>query len=172
MIVKLQRTSLAASIAVMLSACGAGGDASLATPSGKTLAAVEAVAAAGCPALALNGIDAQTLTGASTPLQMGTYGIRRPGAPVLIDGKHSPANYRAAPALPAWQFATSDPTNGALSFECDVAPTTGWHSYKRNGGSHQQVVVTGGRNATPDHIYTVYNGQQLAAALQEAGLAP
>jgi pectate lyase len=125
-----------------------------------------------CPALELSGIDAQTLTGASTPLQLGTFGTRRPGPPVLIDGKHSPTNYRAAPVLPAWQFATTDPTNGALTFECDVAPTLGWHSYKRNGSSHQQVVVTGGRNAAPQNVYTVYNGQQLVAALQDAGLAP
>ncbi len=78
--------------------------------------------------LTLNGIDAQTLTGATTPLQLGTYGTRSPGAPVLINGKHSPSNYRAAPVLPAWQFATTDPTNGALTFECDVAPAMGWHS--------------------------------------------
>ncbi|MES2321893.1 MAG: hypothetical protein V4633_06505 [Pseudomonadota bacterium] len=76
----------------------------------------------------MNGIDAQTLTGATTPLQLGTYGTRSPGAPVLINGKHSPSNYRAAPVLPAWQFATTDPTNGALTFECDVAPAMGWHS--------------------------------------------
>jgi pectate lyase len=170
---QLQRTCLAASIALMLSACGAGDGTSQAPSSVTTLATIDSVASGGgCPAVALDGIDAQTLTGDSTPLQMGTFGTRRPGPPVLIDGKHSPSNYRAAPVLPTWQFATSDPTNGVLTFECDVAPTTGWHSYKRNGSSHQQVVVTGGRNATPDHIYTVYNGQQLVAALQEAGLAP
>jgi pectate lyase len=172
MIVKIQQTCLAASIGLMLSACGGGDATSPASPAGKTLATVEAVGAAACPALTLDGIDAQTLTGASTPLQMGTFGTRRPGPPVLVDGKHSPSNYRAAPVLPAWQFATTDPTNGALTFECDVAPSVGWHSYKRNGSSHQKVVVTGGRNATPDHIYTVYNGQQLVAALQDAGLAP
>jgi pectate lyase len=172
MIIKMQQTCLAASIGLMLSACGGGDATSPASPAGKTLATVEAVGAAACPALTLDGIDAQTLTGASTPLQMGTFGTRRPGPPVLVDGKHSPSNYRAAPVLPAWQFATTDPTNGALTFECDVAPSVGWHSYRRNGSSHQKVVVTGGRNATPDHIYTVYNGQQLVAALQDAGLAP
>ncbi|MFC0252401.1 pectate lyase family protein [Massilia consociata] len=137
---------------------------------GATRASVTSAGA--CPALALDGIDAQTLTGESTPLQLGTYGTRRPGAPVLIGGKHSPTNYRAAPVLPTWQFATSDPTNGVLTFECDVAPNVGWHSYKRNGSAHQKVVVTGGRNAAPQHVYTVYNGQQLVAALHEAGLAP
>lgn len=179
MIAKLQRTSLAASIALMLGACGAGGDSAVAPPSAQTRGTIvssssssAAATASACPALALDGIDAQTLTGASTPLQMGSYGTRRPGPPVLIDGKHSPANYRAAPVLPVWQFATSDPTNGVLTFECDVAPANGWHSYKRDGSSHQKIVVTGGRNATPDHIYTVYNGQQLLAALQDAGLAP
>jgi pectate lyase len=155
MISSLQRTVLASSIALVLGACGGGAGESASSPgapaSAKLLATV--VAGSACPALALSGIDAQTLTGATTPLQMGNYGSRVPGAPVLIGGKHSPANYRAAPVLPAWQFATLDPTNGALTFECDVAPVVGWHSYKRNGSSHQQVVVTGGRNAAPQHIY-------------------
>lgn len=173
MIRNLQCTSLAATVGLMLSACGGGEVASAPGQMSKTSSlVVSAASGTACPALTLNGIDAQTLTGASTPLQLGTYGTRRPGPPVAIDGKHSPTNYRAAPVLPNWQFATSDPTNGVLSFECDVAPTVGWHSYKRNGGAHQQVVVTGGRNAAPQHIYTVYNGQQLVAALHEAGLAP
>jgi pectate lyase len=173
MIKESQRTCLAASIALMLSACGGSDGASTEPLSAKTASVVGVTAvSAGCPTLALNGIDAQTLTGASTPLQLGTYGTRRPGPPVLISGKHSPDNYRPAPVLPAWQFATSDPTNGALSFECDPAPATGWHAWKRDGASHQQVVVTGGRNALSQHIYTVYNGQQLVAALNEAGLAP
>lgn len=173
MIRYVQRTSLAAAVGLLLSACGGGDTAPSTMPMSRTSSLVVASASAtACPALTLNGIDAQTLTGASTPLQLGTYGTRRPGAPVLIDGKHSPTNYRPAPVLPTWQFATSDPTNGALGFECDVAPAVGWHGYKRNGGSHQQVIVTGGRNAAPRHVYTVYNGQQLVAALHEAGLAP
>jgi pectate lyase len=155
---------------LLLGACSGGDVTTRAPRSAQLLAMVGSVTA--CPALPLNGTDAQTLTGDSTPLQMYTYGTRRPGPPVLLNGLHSPSNYRVAPVLPVWQFATSDPTNGVLTFECDVAPTTGWHSYKRNGSLHQQVIVTGGRNATPDHVYTVYNGQQLVAALQEAGLAP
>jgi pectate lyase len=155
---------------LLLGACSGGDVTTRAPRSAQLLAMVGSVSA--CPALPLNGTDAQTLTGDSTPLQMYTYGTRRPGPPVLLNGLHSPSNYRVAPVLPVWQFATSDPTNGVLTFECDVAPTTGWHSYKRNGSLHQQVIVTGGRNATPDHVYTVYNGQQLVAALQEAGLAP
>lgn len=171
-----QHGCLVASIALMLSACGPGDPASpdaspLASGTmGRSLASVASTGA--CPALAIDGIDAQTLTGASTPLQLGTYGTRRPGPPVTIGGKHSPSNYRAAPVLPNWQFATSDPTNGVLGFECDVAPANGWHSFMRNGSGHRQVVVTGGRNAAPQHVYTVYNGQQLVAALNEAGLAP
>jgi pectate lyase len=173
MIVKMQRICLPASLALMLGACGSGEVAPTDAPAAKTLSTVvSATSTAGCPALALDGIDAQTLTGASTPLMVFTYGTRGPGAPVTIDGKHSPTNYRAAPVRPTWQFASSDPTNGVLSFECDVAPSIGWHSYKRNGSGHARVVVTGGRNAAPQHIYTVYNGQQLVAALNEAGLAP
>jgi len=173
MIYKLQLNSVAAAAALLLAGCGGGDLAPQASSTTKSLATVASVATGGaCPALALDGVDAQTLTGDATPLQLGTFGTRRPGAPVLIDGKHSPANYRAAPALPAWQFASSDPTNGALSFECDVAPAAGWHAYKRNGTAHQRVVVTGGRNALPQHVYTVYNGQQLVAALHDAGLAP
>jgi pectate lyase len=171
MIVKKQRFLIPTSIALMLSACGGTDVAPQASSMSRTAALVASSSA--CPALTISGIDAQSLTGASTPLQMGTFGTRRPGPPVLVDGKHSPSNYRVAPVVPAWQFATTDPTNGALSFECDVAPDTGWHSYKRNGATaHQKVVVTGGRNAAPQHIYTVYNGQQLVAALQEAGMAP
>src|SRR5438874_94665 len=123
MIAKMQLTCAAASVALMLSACGGSDATPRAATSSKLLATVGSSSA--CPALTLNGIDAQTLTGDSTPLQMGTYGTRRPGAPVLLDGKHDPSNYRAAPVLPVWQFATTDPTNGVLTFECDVAPSTG-----------------------------------------------
>ena len=175
MIAKLQQNCLAASIVMMLSACGAsdsGSPSGSAAPVSQASVRAAMAPAPACPALSLTGIDAQTLTGDSTPLQFGNYGNRVPGAPVLISGKHSPANYRAAPVLPTWQFATTDPTNGALTFECDVAPSAGWHSYKRNGSSHQAVVVTGGRNAAPQNVYTVYNGQQLIAALKDAGLAP
>jgi hypothetical protein len=70
MIHKFQRTGLAASIAVMLGACGAGGgDTAFAPPSSKTLATITSSAGSACLAAALNGIDAQTLTGASTPLR-------------------------------------------------------------------------------------------------------
>lgn len=173
MIRSLQATSLAAALGLLLSACGGGETGSPPVQMSKTSSlVVSSTAATACPALSLNGIDARTLTGASTPLQLGTYGTRRPGAPVLVGGKHSPANYRPAPVRPAWQFATTDPSNGMLSFECDPAPAVGWHSYKRNGSGHQKVIVTGGRNAAPQHVYTVYNGQQLVAALHEAGLAP
>ena len=55
---------------------------------------------------------------------MSNDGTRIPGAPVRIGGTHPPSNCRAAPALPAWQFATSGPTNGALTFECDIAAVT------------------------------------------------
>lgn len=63
------------------------------------------------------------------------------------------------------------------SLECDVAPDVGWHSYARSIGTaatitHQKVIVTGGRNAAKENIYTVYNGQQFIAALNEAGLKP
>jgi pectate lyase len=113
-------------------------------------------------------LDARTLTGTSTPLQIAQYGVRSFSAPVLVDGSHDPANYQAAPKLPAWQFATSDPTGGVLGFERESAPATGWHAWSRKG----EVVVTGGGAATADHVYTVFNGQQLVAALKQAGNAP
>ena len=173
MIAKMQRTCLAGATGLMLSACGGSDVAPTASPVvQQSKLSAQVVTGTACPALTINGIDAQTLTGETTPLQMGSYGTRVAGPPVLIGGKHAPSNYRAAPVLPSWQFATSDPANGALTFECDVAPRTGWHSYKRNGTSHQEVVVTGGRNAAVQHVYTVFNGQQLVAALKEAGLAP
>lgn len=132
-----------------------------------------------CPSITLSGTDAQTLTGSSTPItDISLYGVRNYETPALINGLHDPANYLAAPVLPTWQFATSDPTGGTLSsLECDVAPDTGWHTYHRTSGTsstitHGKIVVTGGRNATAEHIYTVYNGQQLVAAINEAGLSP
>ncbi len=132
-----------------------------------------------CPAITLTGTDAQTLTGSSTPItNLALYGVRSYSAPVLIDGSHNPSNYLAAPALPTWQFSTTDPTNGTLSsLECDIGQDVGWHNYHRTSGTsstitHGKVVVTGGRYATASHIYTVYNGQQLVAAINEAGLAP
>jgi pectate lyase len=129
-----------------------------------------------CPPVTLDGIDAQTLTGDSTPLQVAAYGVRNFSAPVEVDGKHDPANYLPAPVKPTWQFATADPTNGQLTdLECAVAPVVGFHSYHRKAGSpsaHEKVAVTGGRNAASNRVYTVFDGQQLVAAIQEAGLEP
>lgn len=113
-------------------------------------------------------IDAATLTGASTPLQTAQYGVRNYSAPVLTDGKHSPANYMAAPALPVWRFAQADPTGGVLTFERQPAPSNGWHAWSRKGA----VLVTGGGAARADRVYTVYNGQQLVAAINQAGNEP
>ncbi len=136
------------------------------------------VAKGTCPAMSVSGIDAQTLTGDSTPFQSAVYGVRNYEAPVAIGSKHSPSNYKAAPALPTWQFASSDPTEGTLSnLECDVAPDKGWPAYVRASGTsasitHKKVVVTGGRNAAANRIYTVFNGQQLVAAINEAKNEP
>lgn len=113
-------------------------------------------------------IDASTLTGASTPLQTANYGIRTYSAPVADSNGHDPANYRAAPALPQWQFALADPTGGVLTFERQTAPQDGWHTWSRKG----KVLVTGGSAAVANRVYTVYNGQQLVAAIQEAGNEP
>ena len=113
-------------------------------------------------------IDAKTLVGASTPLQTAQYGVRNYSAPVLVSGLHDPANYMAAPKLPVWQFASADPTGGVLTFERNSAPATGWHSRTRK----TPVLVTGGGSATANRVYTVYNGQQLIAAINEAGNEP
>jgi pectate lyase len=113
-------------------------------------------------------IDAATLTGASTPLQTAQYGIRNYSAPVLVGGLHDPASYMAAPRLPVWQFASGDPTGGVLTFVRQTAPATGWHTWSRKG----KVLVTGGSAATANRVYTVYNGQQLVAAINEAGNEP
>lgn len=114
-------------------------------------------------------LDARSLTGASTPLQTAGYGVRNYSAPVKdSSGHHDPANYKAAPKLPAWQFAQSDPTGGVLSFERASAPQDGWHTYSRAG----RVLVTGGSAAASDRVYTVFNGQQLVAAINQAGNEP
>lgn len=131
-----------------------------------------------CPAISLSAPDAKTFTGDSTPFQSAEYGVRNYAPPIEIDGKHKPENYMAAPVQPTWQFASSDPTDGTLTnLECDVAPDNGWHSYVRASGTaatitHQKVTVTGGRNAVPGRIYTVFNGQQLVAAINEAKNEP
>jgi hypothetical protein len=129
-----------------------------------------------CPSVTVDGIDAQTLTGDITPLQIAAYGVRNFSAPVAVDGKHDPANYLPAPVKPTWQFATTDPTGGQpTDLECAVGPDVGFHSYKRKGGSpsaHEKVAVTGGRNAATNRVYTVFNGQQLVAAIKESGLDP
>ncbi|GAA5170967.1 pectate lyase [Viridibacterium curvum] len=109
-------------------------------------------------------VDAKTLTGASTPFQSANYGVRNYSAPVKDSNGHDPANYKAAPVLPTWQFATSDPTGGKLTFEREVAPANGWHTWSRKG----KVTVTGGSGATASRVYTVFNGQQLVAAINEA----
>lgn len=75
MIQSLQRTSLAVAVGVLLSACG-GGEPETATAMSmsrtSSLVVSSATATTGCPSLPLNGVDAQTLTGASTPLQLGS----------------------------------------------------------------------------------------------------
>lgn len=85
-----------------------------------------------------------------------------------MNGLHNPANYKAAPKLPTWQFATVDPTRGVLTFERETAPANGWHSFSRKG----RVLVSGGSSATTNRIYTVFNGQQLVAAINAAGNDP
>lgn len=185
----------AAGLAFMLAGCGgsssddsaSGEDANTTSASTSTTSSSSASSASStsvysttiCPSITLSDTDAQTLTGDSTPISaIASYGVRNYSAPEDIDGEHDPDNYLAAPVLPTWQFATTDPTSGVLTdLECDVGPDVGWHSYHRTSGTsstitHGKVIVTGGRNATIDHIYTVYNGQQLVAAINDAGLSP
>ena len=113
-------------------------------------------------------LDAKTFVGASTPLQTAQYGVRNYAAPVLVDGLHDPANYLPAPRLPVWQFAQIDPTGGVLTFERQSAPANGWHAWTRKG----KVLVTGGGSASADRVFTVFNGQQLVAAIKDAGNEP
>lgn len=113
-------------------------------------------------------IDAKRLTGASTPLQTAQYGTRNFSAPVWVGKLHNPANYKAAPKQPAWQFAKEDPTHGVLTIERQPAPSDGWHTFSRKG----QVVVSGGSSAAADRIYTVFDPQQLTAAIEQAGNDP
>jgi pectate lyase len=112
-------------------------------------------------------IDALSLTDPTAPLLF-DVGNRSYAAPTTISGLHNPANYRAAPRLPAWQFATVDPTNGVLSFERETAPDIGWHGQSRKG----KVRVTGGSSAAANRVYTVFNKEQLLAALREAKNEP
>ncbi|MFT3734075.1 MAG: pectate lyase precursor [Rhodocyclaceae bacterium] len=122
------------------------------------------VASSVSSSVASGTIDAKTLTGASTPFQSANYGVRNYSAPVKDSNGHDPANYKAAPVLPTWQFASSDPTGGKLTFEREVAPANGWHTWSLKG----KVTVTGGSGATTSRVYTVFNGQQLVAAINEA----
>ena len=112
-------------------------------------------------------IDALSLTDPTAPLLF-DVGTRTYAAPTTISGLHNPGNYRAAPRLPAWQFATVDPTNGVLTFERETAPDIGWHGQSRRG----KVLVTGGSSAAANRVYTVFNKEQLLAALREARNEP
>jgi pectate lyase len=118
-------------------------------------------------------VDAATLTAGLPTTQINALaGVRTYSAAVAIDGKHDPSNYRAAPALPAWQFANGDPAGGALGFECETAPANGWHGFARNGSAHKPVLVTGGVNAAKSRVYTVFNKEQLLAAVNAARNEP
>jgi len=118
-------------------------------------------------------VDAATLSTGLPAAQISPQaGVRTYSAPVLLDGKHDPANYRAAPALPAWQFANADPTGGALGIECQPAPANGWHGFARNGTGHKPVLVTGGLGAAKNRVYTVYTKEQLLKAVNEGRNEP
>lgn len=177
MLIKVQRMSAAVSLLLLAAACGGGGGGgggSAAAPSG-TSSSAASVSSTGSSSSTSStasssgsAVDAASLTGTSTPLQIAQYGIRNFSAPVLVNGLHSPANYQVAPALPTFKFATVDPTGGVLSIERETAPANGWHAFSRKG----PVTVTGGSAAASNRIYTVFNGQQLVAALNEAGNDP
>jgi len=81
-------------------------------------------------------------------------------------------NFVAVPPTPVhidhYQNLPADPTGGALSFELETAPFLGWGSWSELG----PVIVTGGSNAAPNRIYTVFTKEQLIAALNEAGNEP
>jgi len=181
-----RRGLLASSISLGLLACGGGQEnaanfatlQSSAQPTAGRLDAGSAAAAATARALAARDprpitpapapvIDAVSLTDPAAPLLF-DVGDRSYAAPATIGGLHNPSNYRAAPRLPAWQFATLDPTGGVLSFERETAPDIGWHGQSRKG----KVLVTGGSSAAPDRVYTVFNKEQLLAALREAKNQP
>ena len=118
---------------------------------------------------AVSGVmDAATLNAGLIPVDP-VYGTRTYAAPATdAKGLHSPSNYKAAPKLPTWQFATVDPTGGKLTFERETAPMDGWHSWSRQG----KVLVTGGSSAASNRIYTVFNKEQLLAAIRSAGNEP
>jgi len=183
---KPKRGLLASSISLGLLACGGGQEnpANFASPQSAdqaTASRADATTATDSPtvkALAARDprpvtpppapvIDAKSLTDTTAPLLF-DVGTRNYTAPTTISGLHNPANYRAAPRLPAWQFATVDPTNGVLSFERETAPDIGWHGQSRKG----KVRVTGGSSAAANRVYTVFNKEQLLAALREAKNEP
>lgn len=162
-------TLMTAAISLALLACGGGNQ-------GDDSVALANEASTGPKALAVRGsrvpppapapvsvIDALSLTDSAAALLF-DIGNRTYSPAVSIDGRHNPANYRPAPKLPNWQFATVDPTAGVLAFERETAPDIGWHGYSRKG----KLLVTGGSSAAAHRIYTVFNKEQLLAALREA----
>ncbi|HEY1091941.1 MAG TPA: hypothetical protein VGE47_12680, partial [Burkholderiaceae bacterium] len=173
------RTLLASSISLGLMACGGGGQPESATvsplsapnASSQTEALGARIAATRPPRVDPPApapvIDAKSLTDTAGPLLL-DMGNRTYSTPVTLDGLQSPSNYRIAPRLPTWQFATSDPTNGVLTFERETAPDIGWHNYSRAG----KVLVTGGSSAAANRVYTVFNKEQLLAAIREAKNEP
>ena len=188
-----RKTLLASSVSLSLLACGGGsGTAGSETPltpaaadsAGVTRSTILAASSRGTkvedPAAVstsrpprvptpppLPPIDAVTLTDTGAPLLL-DIGTRTFSAPALVNGLHSPANYQIPPKLPAWLFATSDPTQGVLTFERDIAPDVGWHGQSRVG----PVRVTGGAAAAANRVYTVFNKEQLLAAIREARNEP
>jgi len=172
---------LASSISLGLAACGGGQSgeegakisAASADPT-RSSVGIQAVASASTarpPRIILPApapvIDAAALTDTTAPLLF-DVGDRNYSAPATISGLHDPSNFRVAPKVPAWQFATVDPTGGVLTFERETAPDIGWHGQSRKG----KVLVTGGSNAAPNRVYTVFNKEQLLAALREAKNEP
>jgi hypothetical protein len=175
MIAKLQLNCLAASIFVMLSACGASDSGSLsgsAAPVSQGSVRASVAQATACPAVTLAATDAQTLTGDSTPLQFANYGTRVPGAPVLIERQalagQLPRRSRAAHLA----IRKHRPHQRRTDLRMRRGAERRLAQLQAQWQRAPAVVVTGGRNAAPENVYTVYNGQQLIAALKDAGLAP
>jgi pectate lyase len=176
---------LASSVSLSLLACGGGGspdEAQISAASSGTaraLAGSTAGADGSAPTAASNrpprpvvpppapAVDATSLTDTGAAL-LQDLGTRTYSAPVTVNGLHDPANFQRAPRVPVWQFATVDPTGGVLSFEREAAPDIGWHGYSRQG----KLLVTGGSKAAADRVYTVFNKEQLLAAIREAKNEP
>ncbi|HSD37596.1 MAG TPA: polysaccharide lyase family 1 protein [Rhodocyclaceae bacterium] len=146
---------------------------------GSSSSAASSVAPGG---VAPGSIDAKTLTDTAAAPINGWSGFSTMGARSYLaasDPKNTAGHVATATPAPgtptAYPVIATDPSGGALTFEREVAPASGWHAFYRKGdtvGNHQAVTVTGGSSAVANRIYTCGTKKCIFDAIKEAKNEP